>query len=748
MLKYCLFSLFLCATCFAQNQYPLVPLPARLVETEGQFTLLKGQKILLTGDVLSKQTLQLFVNQVNISTDLGLSLVSTGTSNVSFTLVKNTSLDEEGYKLSIKKDKISVEAESPRGFFYATQTLLQLLPPQVFGNTKTEGLAVTLPCCEITDRPRYVYRGLHLDVSRHFFPVSFIKRYIDLMAIHKMNYFHWHLTDDQGWRIEIKKYPKLTQIGAKRKQSELGHDDGHNPPQFDGKEYGGFYTQAEIKDVVAYATARYVTVVPEIEMPGHALAALAAYPEFSCEPNKTYKVAEKWGIYEDVFCPSDKTFKFLEDVLTEVMAIFPSKYIHIGGDECPKEAWKKSKFCQDLMKKQGLKSENELQSFFIKRIEKFVSSKGRKIIGWDEILDGGIAPNVTVMSWRGTEGGFNAIKQGHDAIMTPTDYCYLDYYQGNPIQEPTAIGNYLPIEKVYGYDPSPTGLTEAEENHVLGVQANLWSEYTSTPAEVEYMVFPRAAAMAEVAWSPKGAKNWNDFAYRLDGHFKRFDALKVNYAKAFFDVTASSDFTDKGQLQVRLKTADDIKKVFYTLDGKEPSDKSPEYERPILILKTTKIKAKTITGRIFEQNFIVHKATGKKYTLKNPPSEDFTEKEMGLTDGTLGIAPQDQSQFVVFDKDLEMTIDLGEVMPISKVSTNFAKIIMLGTYPPGKLEVSISKDDKEYREAATLPLSYDLLGPWKLEHAEVQVKGRGRYIKIKAQNVTEKIMALDEVVVE
>ena len=369
-----------------------------------------------------------------------------------------------------------------------------------------------------------------LDVGRHYMPVDFIKKFIDLLALHKMNTFHWHLTEDQGWRIEIKKYPLLTKIGSIRKQSMVGR---YGDNKYDGKPYGGFYTQDEVRDVVKYAQSKYVTVIPEIEMPGHSAGVLAAYPQFGSNPDKIVDVVPKWGVMDDVLFPREETFTFLEDVLTEVMDLFPSQYIHIGGDECPKTQWKQSRFCQNLMKEKGLKDEHELQSYFIQRIDKFVTSKGRRIIGWDEILEGGLSPNATVMSWRGVAGGIAAARQNHDVIMTPTTYCYLDYYQVDKSMQPTvpiAIGGYLPLEKVYSFDPSVTdSLTAAQAKHVLGVQANLWTEYVLTPEYAEYMLFPRLIAVAETGWTPQVDRNFEDFKKRLEVHNKRLDYLKVNY---------------------------------------------------------------------------------------------------------------------------------------------------------------------------------------------------------------------------
>lgn len=440
--------------------------------------------------------------------------------------------NSEGYELSVTPQGINIKARDAAGVFYAIQTIRQLLPVAIENQQVTSNIVWKIPCCEIKDEPRYAYRGLHLDVCRHFFDVTFVKKYIDLMALHKFNRFHWHLTDDQGWRIEIKKYPKLTEIAAFRKETLIGSY-MDKPERYDGTRYGGFYTQEQIKEVVQYAKERFVTVVPEIEMPGHALAALSAYPELASTKGP-FEVGTRWGVYDDVFCPKEETFAFLEGVLDETMALFPGEYIHIGGDECPKTRWKESEFCQNLMKKEGLKNEMELQSYIIRRIEKFVNSKGKKIIGWDEILEGGLSENATVMSWRGIEGGIAAAKQHHDAIMTPSPYCYFDHYQSkNKKVEPLAIGGFTDLEKVYSFDPTPKELSADEAKYILGAQANLWAEYITNTQHLEYMAYPRAIALSEVVWSPLKQKNWIDFKSRLSNETARLKALNVNYAKHF-----------------------------------------------------------------------------------------------------------------------------------------------------------------------------------------------------------------------
>lgn len=416
----------------------------------------------------------------------------------------NPALSPEGYELTVTANRVVIRAPHPAGLFYGTQTLRQLLPGPI-------------PCLHIEDQPRFPWRGAMLDVGRHFFPKEFVKRYLDLLAFHKLNTLHLHLTDDQGWRIEIKKHPKLTSVGSWRDETTG-----------DGKRYGGFYTQDDLREIVAYAAARHITVVPEIEMPGHALAALTAYPELSCTGGP-FKVRTKWGVEPDVYCAgNEKTVAFVQDVLDEVLAIFPSKFIHIGGDECPKARWKKCPKCQARMQAEGLKNEHELQSYFIRRIEKHLNAKGRRLIGWSEIREGGLAQNAAVMDWIG--GALEAATAGHDVVMSPTSHCYFDYYQSQDHStEPKAIGGYLPLNKVYSFEPIPAKLAPELHKHILGAQGNVWTEYIPTPQQVEYMSFPRLCALAEVVWAPAAARNWDDFSARLKAHLPRLTQIGVNY---------------------------------------------------------------------------------------------------------------------------------------------------------------------------------------------------------------------------
>lgn len=436
---------------------------------------------------------------------------------------KIANFNKEQYEIVVSDSEIVISALTNQGLFYGIQTLLQMVPFE----KKNE---IAIPWINISDAPKYAWRGMHLDVCRHYFPISFIKKYIDYLAHYKMNTFHWHLTEDQGWRIEIKKYPKLTEVGAWRNGSMVGRYDDQ---KIDDIKYGGFYTQEEIKEVVAYASQRHITIVPEIEMPGHSLAALAAYPELSCTGGP-FEVGKKWGVFDDVYCPKEETFTFLENVLSEVLALFPSEYIHIGGDECPKTRWKSCAHCQKIIKEKGLNDEHELQSYFIQRIEKFVNSKGRKIIGWDEILEGGLAPNAAVMSWRGTEGGIAAAKQKHYVVMTPGSHCYFDHYQGKPENEPLAIGGFTSLEKVYNFNPMPKELILEEQKYILGAQANVWTEYILTPEQVEYMIMPRMSALAEVLWGTANPENFIDFKTRLQAQEIWFRNNNINYRKTSF----------------------------------------------------------------------------------------------------------------------------------------------------------------------------------------------------------------------
>lgn len=527
------------------TDYPIIPKPVELQIKSGQFC--PGDATQISGPAELKNEGEYLAKLLAGTTGKNIGFTTAGDGAGIVLRLDPAIKHEEGYELNVSENKITISGKNPTGVFYGIQTLKQL----VAANADASGF--TVPAVEIKDHPRFGYRGMHLDVARHYFPVSYIKEFIDLIAMHKMNTFHWHLTEDQGWRIEIKKYPKLTEVGAYRNGTIVGRYPGKKN---DETRYGGFYTQEEVKDIVAYAADRHITVIPEIELPGHAGAAIAAYPQLSCFPEEPTVVAndmmsqksrelqqsgtpkivqETWGVMDDVFCAGkEETFAFLQDVLDEVIPLFPAKYVHIGGDECPKGNWKRCPNCQARIKKEGLKDEYHLQSYFVQRMEKYLNSKGKSIIGWDEILEGGLAPNATVMSWRGIKGGIEAAKQNHDVIMTPTGFCYFDYYQvGKDDQknEPLAIGGYLPVKKVYSYNPVPEALPEHQHKHILGAQGNVWTEYIKTPEQVVYMSIPRMTALSEVVWSPQESRDWEDFKIRLQRISKIYDKMGLNYAK-------------------------------------------------------------------------------------------------------------------------------------------------------------------------------------------------------------------------
>ena len=584
MYKNIALSISILLVCFglsanAQDADPymgIVPAPVSVKKASGEF-ILSQQTALLT-DSLNNKAVQFFTeylhSKLNLRNEAKLNTGESIANSIVFTEKGTEGLADQGYRLTITPQQIIVAGKGA-GLFYGIQTLLQLIPAD-------HSATIKLPCVQIEDYPRFGYRGFMLDVCRHFFSVEFVKKTIDMMAYYKLNTFHWHLTDDQGWRIEIKKYPRLTEIGSQRAQTVIGNYHDRTPQQFDNTPYGGFYTQDQIREVVKYAADRYITVVPEIEMPGHSMAALAAYPELSCDPTKTYKTYETWGVIKDVYCPSDKTFDFLEDVLTEVMELFPSKYIHIGGDEVPKEAWKQSAFCQKLIKKLKLKNEEQLQSYFIQRIEKFVNSKGRSIIGWDEILEGGLSPNATVMSWRGEAGGITAARQNHNVIMTPSSAAlYLDHAQSRS-GEPLGIGGYAPLSATYSYNPTPAALTPEQQKFILGVQANLWTEYIPTESKVEYMLYPRLLALSEVAWTPLTNKNFKDFSeVRLPVQLAYLDKNNCNYRVPLTINTPQDTIIFASSLNVALKSPVAGAKVYYTIDGYTPRETDIEYTKPM-----------------------------------------------------------------------------------------------------------------------------------------------------------------------
>ncbi|HSD13043.1 MAG TPA: family 20 glycosylhydrolase [Flavobacterium sp.] len=714
---------------FAQSSLPLIPQPKELIQKQGSFILNRGT-IILTANSQSDNEIKLF-NQY-LKSAYGFELITTTNSksplNTIQIQVENPKDNQSGaYQLKVSNSQIQISSKGNIGLFYAFQTLEQLFP-----TGKTAELKI--PCLQIKDEPKYQWRGMHLDVVRHFFPKEFIKKYIDYLAMYKMNTFHWHLTDDQGWRIEIKKYPKLTEVGAWRKGSMVGH---YNDQKFDDKKYGGFYTQEEIREVVAYANERHITIVPEIEMPGHAQAALAAYPELSCTGGP-FEVAMQWGVLDDVFCPKEKTFEFLQNVLAEVITLFPSQYIHIGGDESPKTRWKNCAHCQALLKKEGLKDEHELQSYFIKRIEKFLNANGRQIIGWDEILEGGLAPNAAVMSWRGTEGGIAAAKQKHNVVMTPGSHCYFDYYQGEPKNEPLAIGGYITVEKVYSFEPTPKELTTDQAKYILGAQGNLWTEYIKSPEHVEYMIMPRMAALAEVVWGTSDATKFENFQNRLIQHFSVYDAKGINYSRALFEVTSSVGPSEKGNgVLFSLKSAKNG--IHFTTDGTKPTADSKKYAEPISVTESQTVKAAYFENgkqksAIIEQPFFISKSTGKEISLLNQPHENYgIGGSFTLVDGMRGnIGKYGRDWIGFWGKDLEATIDFGKEQGISKVTVDVLANDGSWIYYPNYIEVLVSTDGNVFQSVKKVSVE-EIKKMKGIVTAEFG-KQKAKYIKVIALN--------------
>lgn len=570
----------------------IIPRPQHIECREGRFTLTDRCPIVADTADAGLRRIAGFLNE-RLRTAAGFELkVEAEADGPAVRLAAVPGLGPEAYRLESGSAGVRIEYSDPAGAFYGLQTLLQMLPPEIYADSRQRGVKWSVPWVRIEDAPRFAYRGMHLDVCSHFFDTDYLKRYIDLMAMHKVNRFHWHLTEDQGWRIEIERYPLLTEKGSVRRETVIGT---HRSEIYDGQPYGGFYTQDEIREIVRYASERFVTVIPEIEMPGHALAAISCYPELSCGLEEHYEPATKWGIFRQVYCPKEETFRFLENVLDEVFELFPSQVIHIGGDECPKKSWKQCPHCQSLIRRLGLRDEYELQSYFIRRMERFVNSRGREIIGWDEILQGGLAPNAKVMSWLGEQGGIEAARQRHEAVMAPHTRYYLDYYQADPDTEAISMGHLVPLRTVYDYEPVPEVLTEEEKPYIIGVEGCVWTEYMPDPQRVEYMAWPRMTAIAESGWS-SADKDWDDFTRRLEHHFGRLDELHVGYCRAFFDphITLHKDgaYTCVAVLGVDAPDAE----IRYTLDGTEPTAESARYVQPFVVTRSQEIRAVALRG--------------------------------------------------------------------------------------------------------------------------------------------------------
>ncbi|WP_370796104.1 glycoside hydrolase family 20 protein [Bacteroides stercorirosoris] len=732
-----------CTSCNKEQEanYQVIPLPQEVSLTQEKPFWLDGDVLIAypENNALLQRNAEFLSEYIRQSTDYApkTKAIAAGeqvTNAITLGLDPGIA-NKEGYVLTTTPEGISINGQTENGVFYGIQTLRKSIPAEAKGAT------ILIPAGEIKDEPRFPYRGMHLDVGRHFFPIEFIKKYIDLLALHNMNTFHWHLTEDQGWRIEIKKYPKLTEIGSQRSRTVIGK----NTQEYDNTPYGGFYTQEEAKEIVKYAQERYITVIPEVDLPGHMLAALAAYPELGCTGGP-YEVCPRWGVFEDVLCiGNDKTMQFLEDVMSEIIEIFPSEYVHIGGDEAPRDRWKECPKCQARIKAEGLKAdknhtaEDRLQSYCMTRIEKFLNSKGRRIIGWDEILEGDVAPNATVMSWRGMEGGIEAAQLGHDVIMTPTSFCYFDYYQTADTQdEPLGIGGYVPIEKVYSLEPVPAALTKEQGKHILGAQANLWTEYIASTEHVEYMILPRMAALAEVQWTQPEKKDFKDFTTRLARLMKFYQRDGFNYAKHVFDLKA--DFTpdtDKKAVVVTLSTIDDAP-IYYTLDGTEPDSASLKYTEPIAITETADFQAVVIRpegkSKVVSKKISFNKATYCPIELTFQPSEKYKfGGAVTLVDGMKGNDSYATGAWLGFvGGDVEAIIDLGQETEIKRVATS--AVVDMSAWIMGStgLVVSVSDDNKEFREVASKDIPAETnIDKKGVENYEITFDPvKARYVKV------------------
>lgn len=717
--------------------YQVIPIPNEIKQEDGKaFLLSKSTKIIIenSNDKMNKNA-DFLSDFLFLSTGIKPTISKSNDSGKNITLKLGLKSDNpEAYQIIVKEDGIKIIGASEAGVFYGIQTLRKSTPVNK-GN-------IFYPNVIVNDSPRFGYRGIMLDVARHFEPVDFIKKFIDILALHNINKFHWHLTEDQGWRIEIKKYPKLTEIGSKRKETVIGKNTG----KYDGIPHAGFYTQEQIKDIVKYAQDRYITIIPEIDLPGHMLAALASYPELGCTGGP-YEVEKNWGVFDDVLCAGkESTFKFLEDVLTEVMQLFPSEYIHIGGDESPKKRWETCPRCQARIRKEGLKDDSKhkkefyLQSYVTKRIEKFINKHGRRIIGWDEILEGELAPNATVMSWRGMAGGIEAAKMNHDVIMSPTTYAYFDYYQTDVREgEPLAIGGYLPLENVYKFEPVPANLSKEERKHILGAQANVWTEYMKTPEHVEYMLVPRIAALCEVQWSIPEKKNYKNFLERLPRLIEIYNSLNINYAKHVFEIAKKMKVNFKtNKLDVELSTIDDAP-IYYTTDGSTPTKSSTLYNGVININKSCEIKAIALRGKgsssnVWTQKIITSKSSFKPTELLTKPDPNYTYSGASmLVDGVYGDNNYRSGKWIgIQNGQLVAIIDLLQPTKLTELSFNSNVVTGDWIFDVYSYKIEASNDNKSFNLVKEEVLGNSLTKHWEgiIPHKITFNETNTRYVKI------------------
>lgn len=686
----------------AVADYQVIPLPQSIqLAKTGQFLLADGVKITYpAGNDLMKNNAEFLAEYVQELIGVKLVPVAEKAAKGAINLAIKPQKNKEAFTVKVDAMGVTITGASEAGVFYGIQMLRKSLPAEATGS-------VNLPYATVSDAPRFEYRGMMLDCSRHFFPVEFIKRYIDILALHGENNFHWHLTDDQGWRFEVKRYPLLTQVGSKRAQTVIGHNTGI----YDGTPYGGYYTQDECREIVAYAKKRYINVMPEIDMPGHMLGALAAYPELGCHKDH-YDVWQIWGVSADVLCVGNpKTLEFIKGVLEELIDVFPSQMIHVGGDECPKTAWKTCPTCQAKAKELGLVAtekhsvEEQLQSYFIKEMEKFLNEHGRSMIGWDETLEGGLAPNASIMSWRGLEGGIEAARQHHNVVMTPTSFCYFDYYQSNDKKnEPIAIGGYLPVSRVYEFNPVPDELTPEEQQYIKGCQANLWVEYIPDGNQVEYMVMPRMAALCETQWMDRSAKNYDSFVKRIPKLFATYTKLGYNFAKHLLDVNGLlTSNPEEKCMELELFTADKMP-VHYTLDGSVPTKDSPVFQQTLKLRQDSHIRAVAVRDGVLSSEWTervkIAKSSFKPVSLKLNPAPNYTYNgAKQLTDAIHGTSTFSMGAWLGFNgDDCVATIDMGQATAVSTCSARVLVETSSWVFDANQLMVECSDNGQTWKK--------------------------------------------------
>ena len=729
---------------FTMKDLAVIPQPESVVLGKGSFRFTK--ETIFVSDVSLTAAARLFAEQFERASGINLPIKKEAVTTNYIALVVDKSLPKEGYSLVVQPERISIVAADYNGALYALETLRQLLPKE-FESTTPVKTDWAVPVVTITDAPQYAWRGLMLDVSRHFFPKEYILKTLDRMAMLKLNTFHFHLVDNEGWRIEIKKYPKLTEIGAWRVDQEDKLWDERTPnsanafanPATAPKKYGGFYIQEDIKEIVAYASARGITVIPEIEMPAHAMSAIAAYPELSCHKRLIgVPSGAVWPI-TDIYCAGqEETFTFLEDVLTEVMELFPSKYIHVGGDEATHTEWKKCLKCQARMKDLHLKDVHQLQSYFIKRINDFLLSKGRTLVGWDEIMDGGLANNAVVMNWRGIEVGKKALEQGNPVVLTSD--CYIDNYQGLPDYEPQANGGYLPLKTLYHYSLEKENLSPALQKNILGTQANLWAEHVGSTEHSEYMLFPRLLALAEISWTTDNLKNWDNFINRTQAFMKRLDVMKVNYARSMYQVVPTVE-NQKGNIFLKLDCEIPNADIRYAL-GDTPIEKATKYHQPIGLNRSTTFKATVFSGKatntISTGEVTFHKAINKKVSYSPLYHKSYQgQGEATLTNIIRGTKNFHDGQWLGWlGDDVTLTLDLEQTNEVKEVRIGVMDAQASGIYFPVKFMVALSNDGKNYREVATHNEPCVVRGKATLKDFVLKFSPtEARYIKLILKNV-------------